>query len=101
MPRRLSLVKRARTHGKVQHMYDYEALAVDFIKLPPRALPQDWIAVTVADVAEMLRQARVREPWHAPELGCYSLAQCINNPLGYRSVDSAGKTNSSPAQGRA
>jgi hypothetical protein len=73
-------------------MYDYEALTVDFIKLPPRAVPQDWIAVTVADVAEMLRQARVREPWHAPEWGCYLLAQCINNPLGYRSVHSAGKT---------
>jgi hypothetical protein len=43
-------------------------------------------------VAEMLRQARVREPWHAPELGCYSLAQCINNPLGYQSITSAGKT---------
>ena len=40
----------------------------------------------------MLRQARVREPWHAPELGCYSLAQCINNPLGYQSINSAGKT---------
>jgi hypothetical protein len=71
-------------------MYGHE-VPVDFIQLPPRALPQDWIAVTVADVAEMLRQARVREPWHAPELGCLSLAQCINNPLGYRSVDSPGK----------
>ena len=71
-----------------------EELAVDFIKLPPRALPSDWIAVADADVAEMLRQARVREPWHAPELGCYSLAQCINNPLGYRSVHSVGKTTS-------
>jgi hypothetical protein len=59
------VVKRARTHGKVQHMYGHE-VAVDLIKLQPRALPQDWIAVTVADVAEMLRQARVREPWHAP-----------------------------------
>jgi hypothetical protein len=39
----------------------------------------------------MLRQARVREPWHDPEFGCYSLAQCINNPLGYRSLSSAGK----------
>jgi hypothetical protein len=75
-------------------MDDYEKLAVDFIQLPPRALPEDWIAVTVSDVADMLRQARVREPWRAPELGCYSLAQCINNPLGYRSVDGAGKTTS-------
>jgi hypothetical protein len=73
-------------------MDDYELLGVDFIQLPPRALPEGWLAVTVSDVAEMLRQARVREPWHAPELGCYSLAQCINNPLGYRSVDTAGKT---------
>jgi hypothetical protein len=48
--------------------------------------------VTVDDIAEMLRQARVREPWHAPQLGCYSLAQCVNNPLGYRSINSAGKT---------
>jgi hypothetical protein len=48
--------------------------------------------VTVDDIAEMLRQARVREPWYAPEIGCYSLAQCINNPLGYRSMTSAGKT---------
>jgi hypothetical protein len=77
----------------------YEELAVDFIKLPPRALPSDWIAVTVADVAEMLRQARVREPWDAPELGCYSLAQCINNPLGYRSVHSVGKTTSKKRPG--
>jgi hypothetical protein len=46
-------------------MNDLESLAVDFIQLPPRALPEDWIAVTVDDVAEMLRQARVREPWHA------------------------------------
>jgi hypothetical protein len=73
-------------------MDDYEQLAVDFIQLPPRALPKDWVAVTVSEVAEMLRQARVREPWHDPELGCYSLAQCINNPLGYRSRDGAGKT---------
>ena len=35
----------------------YEELAVDFIKLPPRALPSDWTAVTAADVAAMLRQA--------------------------------------------
>ena len=77
----------------------YEELAVDFIKLPPRALPSDWIAVTDADVAEMLRQARVREPWHMPELGCYSLAQCINNPLGYRSVHSVGKTTSKKRPG--
>jgi hypothetical protein len=73
-------------------MDDHELLAVDFVQLPPRALPEGWIAVTVSDVAEMLRQARVREPWHAPELGCYSLAQCINNPLGYQSINSAGKT---------
>ena len=73
-------------------MHDLELLAVDFIQLPPRALPAGWIAVTVSEVAEMLRQARVREPWHAPELGCYSLAQCINNPLGYQSINSAGKT---------
>jgi len=44
--------------------------------------------VTPADVAEMLRQARVSEPWHAPELGCSSLAQAINFPLGYQSLDS-------------
>lgn len=73
-------------------MDDLDSLAVDFIQLPPRALPEGWIAVTVSDVAEMLRQARVREPWHAPWLGCYSLAQCINNPLGYQSINSAGKT---------
>ena len=73
-------------------MDDHELLAVDFVQLPPRALLEGWIAVTVSDVAEMLRQARVREPWHAPELGCYSLAQCINNPLGYQSINSAGKT---------
>jgi len=35
-------------------MDDYEKLAVDFIQLPPRALPEDWIAVTVSDVADML-----------------------------------------------
>ena len=75
-------------------MYDYEALATDIIKFPPRAVPQDWKAVTVAEVAEMLRQARVREPWHAPGLGCFSLAQCINNPLGYQSVYTAGTTTS-------
>jgi len=73
-------------------MDDHEMLAVDFIQLPQRVLPKEWVAVTVAEVAEMLRQARVREPWHAAELGCYSLAQCINNPLGYRSVNDAGKT---------
>jgi hypothetical protein len=44
-------------------MDDLDSLAVDFIQLPPRALPEGWIAVTVSDVAEMLRQARVREPW--------------------------------------
>jgi hypothetical protein len=75
-------------------MYDYEELTADIIKFPPRAPPQNWTAVTVAHVADMLRQARVPEPWHAPELGCYSLAQCINNPLGYRSVDNAAKTTS-------
>jgi hypothetical protein len=73
-------------------MNDLESLAVDLIQLPPRALPEGWIAVTVDDIAEMLRQARVREPWHAPEIGCYSLAQCINIPLGYRSIHNAGKT---------
>src|SRR5215469_17702166 len=67
---------------KMQQMYDYESLTTEIIKFPPRVVPQDWKAVTVADVAEMLRQARVREPWHAPGLGCFSLAQCINNPLG-------------------
>jgi len=75
-------------------MYDYEELAADFIKFPPRAPLQNWKAVTVADVADTLRQARVPEPWRAPELGCYSLAQCINNPLGYRSVHNAAKTTS-------
>src|SRR5580704_2387316 len=73
-------------------MGDRDSLAVDFIQLPPRALPEGWIAVTVSDVAKMLRQARVQEPWYAPWLGCYSLAQCINNPLGYQSINSAGKT---------
>ena len=48
----------------------------------------------------MLRQARVREPWRAPELGCYSLTQCINNPLGYRSVLSVGKMISNKRLGR-
>jgi hypothetical protein len=81
-------------------MTDLESLAVDFIQLPPRALPEGWIAVTVDDIAEMLRQARVREPWYAPEIGCYSLAQCINNPLGYRSITSAGKTISKKRLGR-
>jgi hypothetical protein len=75
-------------------MYDYEELAADIIKFPPRAPLRNWKAVTVADVADMLRQARVPEPWHAPELGCYSLAQCINNLLGYRSVHNAAKTTS-------
>ena len=76
-------------HGKAQHMYDYELLATDMIKLPTRALPRNWKAVTAADVVEMLRHAGVREPWRAPQLGCYSLAQCINNPLGYQSLSSA------------
>jgi hypothetical protein len=74
-------------------MYDYESSAIDVIKLPTRALQRDWKAVTPADVAEMLRQARVREPWHSPEPGCYLLAQCINNPLGYRSASSAKTTS--------
>ena len=87
-------------HGSMLHMNDLESLAFDFIQLPPRTLPEDWIAVTVDDVAEMLRQARVREPWHSPELGCYSLAQCINNPLGYRSKNNAGKTISKKRLGR-
>ena len=56
--------------------------------------------MTVDDVAEMLRQARVREPWHSPELGCYSLAQCINLPLGYRSINNAGKPMSKERLGR-
>ena len=85
---------------KVLRMKDLESLAVDLIQLPPRTLPEDWIAVTVDDVAEMLRQARVREPWHNPELGCYSLAQCINLPLGYRSINSAGKMISKERLGR-
>jgi len=76
---------QALAHGKVWRMSDRELLAVDFIQLPPRALPADWIPVTPADIAEMLRQARVQEPWHDSELGCGLLAQCINNPLGYRS----------------
>jgi hypothetical protein len=75
-------------------MYDTESLTTEIIRFPPRALTQDWKAVTVADVAEMLRQARVREPWHAPDFGCLSLAQCINNPLGYQSVYTAGTTAS-------
>jgi hypothetical protein len=33
-------------------------------------------------------------PRYAPDLGCISLAQCINNPLGYRSVYTAGTTAS-------
>ena len=73
--------ERARA-GRCKQMYDYESLTTEIIKFPPRAVSQDWKAVTVADVTEMLRQARVREPWHAPGLGCFSLAQCINNPLG-------------------
>ena len=81
-------------------MKDLELLAVDLIQLPPRTFPEDWIAVTVDDVAEMLRQARVREPWHNPELGCYSLAQCINLPLGYRSINNAGKMISKERLGR-
>src|SRR5215467_6719821 len=76
-------------------MSDRELLGVDFIQLPPRALPRGWIPVTGADVAEMLRQARVREPWHAGDLGCRLLAQWINNPLGYRSADIAGEKKSS------
>src|SRR5215471_15244577 len=75
-------------------MYDYESLATDIIKLPTRALPRNWKGVTAEDVAGVLRQARVREPWHAPEWGCHALAQCINNPLGYRSVSSAKTTTS-------
>jgi hypothetical protein len=81
-------------------MTDLESLAVDLIQLPPRAFPEGWIAVTVDDVAEMLCQARVREPWHNPELGCYSLAQCINLPLGYRSINNAGKMISKERLGR-
>src|SRR5262252_10257221 len=83
----------------MQEMYDYESLTAEIIKFPPRAVPQDWKAVTVADVAEMLRQARVREPWHAPDLGCLSLVQCINNPLGYQSVYT-GTTSSKKRQQR-
>jgi hypothetical protein len=75
-------------------MDDYESLTAEIIKFPPRALPQGWKAVTVADVAEMLRQARVRDPWRYPQLGCISLAQHINNPLGYRSVYTVGTTTS-------
>jgi hypothetical protein len=60
--------------------------AVDFIKLPSRVLPPGWKAVTEAKVAEMLRQAGAPEPWIAPELACYALAQCINNPLGYQTM---------------
>jgi len=75
-------------------MYDYESLTAKIIKFPPRAVPQDWKAVTVADVTEMLRQARAREPWYLPNLGCISLAQCINNPLGYCSVYTVGTTTS-------
>src|ERR1700751_1898697 len=80
-------------------MYDYESLGVDFIELAPRALPQDWIAITAAEVAEMPRQAGAREPWHAAELGCYSLAQCISNPRGYQSVHSAAKPSSKKRPG--
>ena len=83
----------------MQQMYDDESLTTEIIRFPRRALPQDWKAVTVADVAEMLRQARVREPWHAPDLGCLSLAQCINNPLGYQSVYT-GTTSSKKRQQR-
>jgi len=80
--RRALGVPKPRSRGIPTH----ESLTTEIIKFPPRAVSQDWKAVTVADVTEMLRQARVREPWHAPDLGCFSLAQCINNPLGYRSV---------------
>ena len=48
-----------RADGKVQHMSDYEELAVDFIKLPPRARPRNWKAVTTAEVAELLREQPV------------------------------------------
>jgi hypothetical protein len=84
----------------MQQMDDYESRTIEIIKFPPRAVPQGWKAVTVADVTEMLRQARVREPWHEPDLGCISLAQCINNPLGYRSVYTAGTTISKKRAGQ-
>jgi hypothetical protein len=72
-------------------MVDREALAVQILQLQPRARPPNWAPVTVTEVADMLRQARVREPWHDPELGCYALAQSINNPLGYQALGRRGK----------
>lgn len=72
-------------------MVDREALAVQVLQLQPRARPPNWVPVTVTEVADMLRQARVREPWDYPELGCHTLAQSINNPLGYQALDRRGK----------
>jgi hypothetical protein len=68
-----------------------EALAAQVLQLQPRALPPNWVPVTVTEVTQMLRQARVREPWHASELGCFALAQGINNPLGYQTLHHRGK----------
>jgi hypothetical protein len=71
---------------KWRQMVHREALAVQVLQLQPRARSPNWVPVTVTEVADMLRQARVREPWHEPELGCHALAQSINNPLGYQAL---------------
>ena len=99
LPRHLFDTPVGSQQGKMQQMYDHESLTTKIIKFPPRIVPQDWKAVTVANVTEMLCQARVREPWHAPDLGCILLAQCINNPLGYRSVYTTGTTISKKRAG--
>src|SRR5258708_6138959 len=56
-PRRAGLSSRRTASAlfmvKVLRMKDLESLAVDLIQLPPRTLPEDWIAVTGDDGVQM------------------------------------------------